>query len=79
MYNFIYNINSNQLQNDFEGSGLSIDSAQSILDEELRSRPYESDEAEEGAGEGEQQQQQQQQQQYVELNSSQDNDELFGV
>ena len=75
MYNFIYNINSNQLQNDFEGSGPSIDSAQSILDEELRSRPYESDEAEEGAGEGEQQQQQQ----YAGLNSSQDNDELFGV
>jgi len=49
--------------------------AQSILDEELRSRPYESDEAEEGAGEGEQQQQQQ----YAGLNSSQDNDELFGV
>jgi len=44
-----------------------------ILDEELRSRPYESDEAEEGAGEGEQQQQ------YAGLNSSQDNDELFGV
>ena len=73
MYNFIYNINSNQLQNDFEGSGPSIDSAQSILDEELRSRPYESDEAEEGAGEEEQQQQ------YAGLNLSQDNDELFGV
>ena len=75
MYNFIYNINLNQLQNNFEGSDPSIDLAQSILDEELRSRPYESDEAEEGAGEGEQQQQQQ----YAGLNSSQDNDELFGV
>ena len=75
MYNFIYNINLNQLQNDFERSDPLIDSAQSILDEELRSRPYESDEAEKGAREGEQQQQQQ----YAGLNSSQDNDELFGV
>ena len=77
MYNFIYNINSNQLQQDFEGRGPSIESAQSILDEEMSSRTIESDEVEERTGEGEQQQQQQTK--YVGLDSTQDNDELFGV